>query len=75
MRRLAFLLGFLIPGILGAQTVPVRLGGGLSSFTGVPFDVPIEVDWSARADRLGSFTTVPFGSPRSHATWSVSPNV
>ena len=58
MRRLAFLLGFLIPGILGAQTVPVRLGGGLSSFTGVPFDVPIEVDWSARADRLGSFTTV-----------------
>lgn len=56
MRRLAF-LGLLLPSFLGAQTVPVRLGGGLSSFTNVPFDVPVEVDWSARGDRLGAFTT------------------
>ena len=55
MRRLVLAIG-LMPGLLGAQAVPVRLGGGLSSFTGVPFDVPIEIDWSARADRLGSFT-------------------
>jgi len=55
MKRLA-LFGLLLPGFLGAQTVPVRLGGGLSSFTSVPFDVPVEIDWSARADRLGSFT-------------------
>jgi hypothetical protein len=58
MKRLALLVGFLAPAGLGAQTIPVRLGGGLSSFTAVPFDVPIEVDWSARADRLGSFTMV-----------------
>jgi hypothetical protein len=59
MKQLAFVLVAITLGaaVLPAQTVPVRLGGGLSSFTGVPFDVPIEVDWSARADRLGSFTT------------------
>jgi len=59
MRRVALTLAALTAGtrLLSAQTVPVRLGGGLSSFTNVPFDVPIEIDWSARADRLGSFTT------------------
>ena len=55
MIRRALVLGALFAGPAAAQSIPVRLGGGLSSFTGMPFDVPIEVDWSARADRLGSF--------------------
>lgn len=60
MKRLVLAVAGLVTGagVLSAQTVPVRLGGALSSFTSVPLDVPIEVDWSARADRLGSFTTV-----------------
>ena len=60
MRRVALLLALLGSGasVLVGQTVPVRLSGALSSFTGVPLDVPIEIDWAARADRLGSFTTV-----------------
>lgn len=38
-----------------AQQIPVRIGGSASSFVGVPFDLPIEVDLSARSEKLGSF--------------------
>lgn len=38
-----------------AQQIPVRVGGMTSSFVGVAFDVPLEVDLSARSDKLGSF--------------------
>jgi len=37
-----------------AQSIPVTLGGQASSLVGVDFDVPIEVDLSARAELLGS---------------------
>ena len=56
-RRFAFAL-VLLGGIAGsarAQTITVRPAGDLSSLVGMPFDVPIVADWSARADRLGSF--------------------
>jgi hypothetical protein len=39
-----------------AQQIPIRLGGFTSSLVGVPFDVPLEVDMSARSDKLGSFS-------------------
>ena len=38
-----------------AQQIPVRVGGMTSSFVGTAFDLPLEVDLSARSDKLGSF--------------------
>jgi len=38
-----------------AQQIPVGLGGVPTSFVGLPFDVPLEVDLSGRTDLLGSF--------------------
>jgi hypothetical protein len=38
-----------------AQQIPVQLGGSTSSLVGLPFDVPLQVDMSARSDKLGSF--------------------
>jgi hypothetical protein len=59
-RRVLLLLGLavasaLLQSPLGAQQIPVRVGGSPSSFVGVPFDLPIEVDMSARSEKLGSF--------------------
>ncbi|MFQ6046674.1 MAG: right-handed parallel beta-helix repeat-containing protein, partial [Gemmatimonadales bacterium] len=41
-----------------AQTIPVRLGGNASSIVGVDFELPIEIDMSARTEALGSFAIV-----------------
>ncbi len=38
-----------------AQQIPVSIGGSPSSFVGVPFELPIEIDLSARSEKLGSF--------------------
>ncbi len=38
-----------------AQQIPVQVGGSTSSLVGLPFDVPLVVDMSARTDKLGSF--------------------
>ncbi|MBI4420599.1 MAG: right-handed parallel beta-helix repeat-containing protein, partial [Gemmatimonadetes bacterium] len=45
----------LVPARLPAQSIPVIVGGPASSLVGVPFELPIQVDLSARTDRLGSF--------------------
>lgn len=42
-------------GRLAAQSIPVTLGGPASSFVGVSYQIPIQVDMSARAEKLGSF--------------------
>ncbi|HLB34930.1 MAG TPA: right-handed parallel beta-helix repeat-containing protein, partial [Gemmatimonadales bacterium] len=62
LRRVALglALGWVVPALIGAreaaaQQIPVRVGGVASSFGKVPFDLPLEVDLSARADKLGSF--------------------
>jgi parallel beta-helix repeat protein len=60
MKRLALLVGLAALGFSGrepleAQQIPVRIGGSPSSFVGVPFDLPIEIDLSARGEKLGSF--------------------
>ncbi|GIW51838.1 MAG: hypothetical protein KatS3mg081_1193 [Gemmatimonadales bacterium] len=60
MRSLRLAFGFALvlasgPSWAGAQNIPVRIGGETSSLLGVPFDVPIEVDLTGRAERLGSF--------------------
>ncbi len=57
---LGLVLGCAAPALMGAraaaaQQIPVRVGGVASSLVGVPFDLPLEVDLSARADKLGSF--------------------
>lgn len=38
-----------------AQTVTIRPAGDLSALVGMPLDVPVVADWTARADKLGSF--------------------
>src|SRR4051812_30733327 len=43
------------PGRLEAQSIPVTVRGPASSFVGQGFDLPIEVDLTARPERLGSF--------------------
>ncbi len=55
-----FVLGMIGAAATGAaaQQIPVRVGGSTSSFVGIPFDVPLEVDMSARSDKLGSFALV-----------------
>jgi hypothetical protein len=40
---------------LRAQSVTLRPAGDLSSLVGMPLDVPMVADWTARADKLGSF--------------------
>lgn len=60
-RSRAFSVGLLAAGLwlagrsAPAQQIPVGLRGVPTSFVGTPFDVPVEVDLSARADLLGSF--------------------
>jgi hypothetical protein len=49
------LAALLAPAALRAQAIPVRPAGELSSLVGLPFDVPITADMTARAERLGSF--------------------
>jgi hypothetical protein len=39
-----------------AQQIPVGTGGSVTSLISVPVDVPLVVDMSARAERLGSIT-------------------
>jgi hypothetical protein len=39
-----------------AQQIPVGTGGSVSSLVGVPVDVPLVVDLSARTEKLGSVT-------------------
>jgi hypothetical protein len=57
MRRLPAVIGLLLSATsaVAAQTITVKPAGDLSSLVGMPFDVPIVADWTARADRLGSF--------------------
>jgi hypothetical protein len=51
------LLGVLAaPGRLAAQSIPVGIGGQLSSALHVPIVVPVIADLSARPERLGSFS-------------------
>lgn len=59
LRRLALslaVLGLTVSALrsASAQSIPVTLGGQASSLVGVDFDVPIEIDLSARAELLGS---------------------
>ncbi|MGD2135303.1 MAG: right-handed parallel beta-helix repeat-containing protein [Gemmatimonadales bacterium] len=42
-------------GPAAAQSIPVTVGGEASSLVGVSFDLPIEIDMSARTELLGSF--------------------
>ena len=42
-------------GPLAAQSIPVSVGGSASSLVGMDLDLPIEVDLSARPEKLGSF--------------------
>jgi hypothetical protein len=49
------LAALLAPASLRAQAIPVRPAGELSSLVGLPFDVPITADMTARTERLGSF--------------------
>jgi hypothetical protein len=55
--RAAILLGMGLglPWAAAAQSIPVSVGGNASSLPGAAFDLPLYVDMSARADRLGSF--------------------
>ena len=39
-----------------AQTIPISVGGSLTSIVGSPVDAPIIADMSARPERLGAFT-------------------
>ncbi|MFQ5550560.1 MAG: Ig-like domain-containing protein, partial [Gemmatimonadales bacterium] len=41
-----------------AQNIPVKWGAGASSLAGVDFLLPLEIDMSARADLVGSFSLV-----------------
>ena len=43
------------PRAAAAQSIPVTVGGNASSLVGVDFEMPIEIDMSARAEKLGSF--------------------
>ncbi|HYR30996.1 MAG TPA: hypothetical protein VEO93_03690, partial [Gemmatimonadales bacterium] len=53
---LLLVLGLVVAaGAARAQTVTVQPAGDLSSLVGMPLDVPIVADWTARADKLGSF--------------------
>ncbi|HEY6854501.1 MAG TPA: right-handed parallel beta-helix repeat-containing protein, partial [Gemmatimonadales bacterium] len=54
-RALYFALALAGAGAARAQTVTIRPAGDLSSLVGIPLDVPIVADWTARADKLGSF--------------------
>ena len=55
-RALLLTFGFLASATaVRAQTVTIRPAGDLSSLVGMPLDVPIVADWTARADKLGSF--------------------
>src|SRR3954470_13294724 len=56
MKRVLLLvaLGFGMAGPVVAQNPTVAPAGDLSSLVGVPFDVPLVVDWGARGDKLGS---------------------
>jgi len=52
------LLGLTLSGMLGsaaAQSIPVTAGADASSLVGVTFDLPIDIDMSARSELLGSF--------------------
>jgi len=54
-RALFFVLALAGAGAARAQTVTIRPAGDLSALVGMPLDVPVVADWSARADKLGSF--------------------
>jgi len=54
-RALFFVLALAGASAARAQTVTIRPAGDLSSLVGMPLDVPIVADWTARADKLGSF--------------------
>lgn len=51
-------LALLLVGAVGSaagQSIPVTAGGDASSLVGVTFDLPLEIDMSARSELLGSF--------------------
>jgi len=56
-RRALVMLGLVLAATTaaGAQTIPLKPAGDLSSLVGMPFDVPLVADWTGRPDKLGSF--------------------
>ena len=58
MKRVLLLVAILfgMARSLEAQNPTVSPAGDLSSLVGVPFDVPLVVDWGGRGDKLGSIS-------------------
>ena len=59
MKRLFVLLALAgalaAPGRVAAQSIPVGIGGQLSSLVNLPITVPVVADLTARTEKLGSF--------------------